>query len=385
MSRLRPLPALAVGVLAVAAVGAGLLVAAGDAAGPGPGPPLSWAPPTGWEDYARHTIGPEGGRIDLDDGEDHLLVAPETVAGPVEIVGGRDVVWIGGHVTVAPPASTVGHGARRGLVIRDDGGEQAGRTVHVEGLLIDGDGLAEGIDVDAPTADVQLQRIHVDTVRFLGADDRDGTGPFDGLGRNHPDVLQTYGGQRSLRVDGLTGSTAYQGVFLKEDHPDAPAGPMTLRNVDIDGVAIEGTDGFAYAANRLLFVHDPSTGPLRLDDVWLDVHPDAGKVDDDLNPREGSGGTWRGAFRDGDRLVAEPPPGTAGAGDAVELWTPEGRVLATVTTTDDGVVLGWPDRPDRILDADGDGPGVVRAGEPPVGDFVPRDEVGIDYRSPGYD
>lgn len=72
----------------------------------------------------------------------------------------------------------------------------------VEGLHISGADLAEGIQLDQRRgAIVQLQNIRVDTVH----------GTQQG---HHADVLQTWAGPRQLRVDGLTGSTGYQGMML---------------------------------------------------------------------------------------------------------------------------------------------------------------------------
>src|SRR5690606_40643055 len=112
-------------------------------------------------------------------------------------------------------------GERRGVLVRDDGGEEDGRIVHLEGLLIDGDDLGDGVNIDAPSAVVQLANIHVDEVGFRGADDRDGTGDYADIGDNHPDVVQPYGGFRELRIDGLSAASTYQGLFLKVDADDA--------------------------------------------------------------------------------------------------------------------------------------------------------------------
>ncbi|MFP4312532.1 MAG: hypothetical protein ACLFS9_11215, partial [Nitriliruptoraceae bacterium] len=42
---------------------------------------------------------------------------------------------------------------------------------------------------------------------------------------------------------------------------------------------------------------------------------------------------------------------------------------------------GWSDGP---LDWEGEEPGRIHRGPPPEGSFVPLEQVGTDYRSPGY-
>jgi hypothetical protein len=173
--------------------------------------PLHWAPPEGWHDYDAVELPVDGGRLRLDPGIDYRLTADRPIEGPLEIIGGRNVVWIGGAIVIDRPEPVDELHRAIGLTIRDDDGS-VDRTVHLEGLLLDGSGLNDGVNVDAPSAIVQLQNVHVAAVTFDGADDRDGTGPFDGMGRNHPDVVQVYGGHRELRIDGLTATSAYQGL-----------------------------------------------------------------------------------------------------------------------------------------------------------------------------
>lgn len=369
----------------------------------GPAPPISsddaaadqlwWPPPEGWEDFTPVDVEPIGGRIRLDDDEDYRLEAPDVVTGGVEIVGGRHVVWVGGHLRI-DDAGLVGAGERRGLLVRDDGDESDGRTVHLEGLLIDGNDLSEGVDIDAPSAVVQLANIHVETVGFRNADDRDGTGSYEELGDNHPDVIQTYGGFRELRIDGLTAASAYQGLFFKVDSDEGTGRPVKMRRVDVRAVSRDGTDGVQYAGNRMFFWDVDTVGDVWVESgtVWVQHHPDAGKVAGAPNPRSGSGSWWRGAYRDGEQLVEERPPGTARPVDAVERRqsvTGESSTLPATGQDDFGAFFYWPDGEAGRAGAellglvDGEG-GRIYGGTPPGGSFVSRDAVGLDYRSPGF-
>ncbi len=244
-------------------------------------------------------LDPEGGRIRLDSDVDYRIVGDRAISGPVEIIGGRNVVWIGGEINIRGADDDEPWSRGHGLTIRDAADDQSDRSrlVHLEGLLLRGNRLTEGIDIDAPTAIVQIQNVRVDAVRFAGADDRDGTGAYRGDGRNHPDVLQTYGGHIEVRIDGLSGRSGYQGLFLKIDHPDGQRGTVRLRRVDLEATEFVGADGVAYAGNRMYFWDVTTIGDqfVETGTVWIDHHPDAGKVADEPNPRptQVGGGTAR--------------------------------------------------------------------------------------------
>ena len=355
---------------------------------------LRWPPPDGWEDYETASLPPEGGRVRLDPDTDYRLAAEQAVSGPLELIGGRNIVWIAGEIVI--PRSGPADAPRRaiGLTVRDGTESDADdRVVHLEGLFIGGSGLSEGIDIDAPSAIVQIQNVHIDDVTFAGADDRDGTGSYEGEGRNHPDVVQTYGGHRELRIDGLSAQSGYQGLFLKIDHPDGRRGTVRLRNVHVEAIEFTGVDGVDYAGNRMYFWDAATIGDQFVDTgtVWIEHHENAGKVAGIANPRPGSGAWWHGAYRDQDsgELVLEPPPGTAGPADAVErLRAGEPVVVPRFDVDRHGPYLWWPmpdsDRHSALLDSTGEAPGRLHLGTPPGGTYVPRSMVGLAYDSPGH-
>jgi hypothetical protein len=169
------------------------------------GPRLAWAPPRLRRPITIR-VTPRRRALRLNNRRDYVLHLPHGglrgLRGLV-IEGGHNVVLIGGRISIPRPlkAHTPNDRLRRGLYLKGQTG-----TVHIEGLLIDGPGLWEGINLDERLgAVVQLENIRVETLR---ADDE------VGFTDNHPDVIQTWAGPAELRVDRLTGSTDYQGLML---------------------------------------------------------------------------------------------------------------------------------------------------------------------------
>ena len=205
---------------------------------------LSWRPPLLTAPETIH-VSETNRDLRLDPTKDYVVQMPSqplTGAGGLKIGGGRNVVLIGGEISL-PAGVGSGH-AGRGLYLKGQTG-----TIHVEGLLITGAGLNEGINLDQQLgAVVQLQNVRVDTVHGSSSGD-------------HADVLQTWAGPRQLRVDGLTGSTTYQGLFLLPRQSGAQAQPemMDLRRVDLTG-----SPESAY-----LMWRDDLSWPLHVSDVWV--------------------------------------------------------------------------------------------------------------------
>jgi hypothetical protein len=183
--------------------------------------------------------------LELDPTRDYVILPPATPLtnpGGVSINGGRNVVWIGGEISIPGTVAPTQKNGGRGLYLLNQTG-----TIHIEGLRIDGDGLAEGIDIGAPRATVQLRNLRIGPVRKR-----------PGLA-THPDVIQAWGGPKVLRIDGLTASTDYQGIFLQ---PQA-YGKVDVLRVELHDVDITGSPGSGY----LLWAATPV--PLRARDVFL--------------------------------------------------------------------------------------------------------------------
>lgn len=160
----------------------------------------------------------------LERGKDYVIELAEPIrkVGGVVISGGRNVVLEGGHITIPRAPDDASEGDRRGMLIRWQSG-----TVHIEGLLIDdrGGDLAEGIQINAPNARVQLVNVRIEGLDVRSSRD---------LEETHPDVVQPWGGVRELRISGLTGTSAYQGIFLKADQDSI--GRVTLDRVNLVGL-----------------------------------------------------------------------------------------------------------------------------------------------------
>ncbi len=231
---------------------------------------LAWAPPR-LTSPTLVTVTATTSKIELRSDRDYIVklpTTPLTLNGGLRIEGGRNVVMLGGEIVVPPRSEAPDSRERTGLLLKNQTG-----TIHVEGLRISGEDLAEGINLDqAEGATVVLQNIHVATVH----------GSRDG---HHADVLQTWAGPARLRVDGLTGSTEYQGLFLlPQQFVDTPPESFDLRRIVITGETGGANGGAAYllwtddtvpwlTAQDITLVDERSDleGMLRPPSVWQDA------------------------------------------------------------------------------------------------------------------
>jgi hypothetical protein len=207
------------------------------------------------------------------------------------IEGGHNVVLIGGRITVPHPTRRYppDDRLRRGLYLKGQTG-----TVHVEGLLLDGSGLWEGINLDERLgAIVQLENIRIETIR---ADDE------VGFTDNHPDLIQTWAGPAELRVDRLTGSTDYQAFMLAPVEYGTQPAPrrFVFRHVDVVAKS-------AHPCNcQMLWAF--GSFPLVVAGVWLRPHPHL-TVAQSVVPRDGRWSAVRSGRPPGGSFV---PRGVAG-------------------------------------------------------------------------
>lgn len=264
-SWLPPVPALACAtLLAVLAPGCGPQEASGSApeaasaeevsTQPLAATPLRWAPPV-LTNPITLTLGTGRTSNTLDPAKDYIIKLPRSKkVGSTTFVGGRNIVIIGGHITI-PVTSELG-AARRALYIKDATG-----TVHIEGVLVDGSGGEESdaLAISAPNAIVQVQNFRVSGLR----------GSNDGW---HADIIQPWGGVKELRVDRLTGSSHYQGLQVPID--SAPIGRATLQNVNL--VALEPLSSTAMGGYMLWLAHNCNDYPVSLANVY--VQPRAGRT-----------------------------------------------------------------------------------------------------------
>lgn len=207
---------------------------------------LSWAPPALSSPITVDAS--DGNRtLKLDPSRDYIvrITSPITASGGLSIIGGHNVVLIGGEInlpawyTTADPSKP-----NRGLYLKGWTG-----TMHVEGVQIAGV-LAEGIDVDTrtPGAVLQVENVRIDKV----------TGSYD---TNHADIIQNWAGPSVYRIDGLTASSSYQGLFLQSTQFGSVTDVADFRHINL-----AGADG---GGRYLLYRCTGAVANLALSDVWL--------------------------------------------------------------------------------------------------------------------
>jgi hypothetical protein len=157
--------------------------------------------------------------LHLDDSRDYVLKMPaQKKTGPLAIRGGRNVLIVGGYMSTTAKGPNIN--------VSDDAGTHVGRIVHIERMLIDGSSgvPSDGIKIQAPNTIVQLEMD-----RFVGF--------YGSLSGYHADVVQPGGGVKELRIDGFTGSSHYNNLYLRrETNPLEPAiGKVTIRNANMFG------------------------------------------------------------------------------------------------------------------------------------------------------
>ena len=212
---------------------------------------LRWAPPV-LTSPSLVIVSQQNRVLNLLPDRDYVIDMPSvalTGIGGLKIIGGRNVVLSGGSISISnAPADATGE-ERRGLLLKDQTG-----VVHIEGLALSGTSLSEGIQIASPLAIVQLQNIRVEKVRA-----RDTINFTD----NHPDVVQVWGGVRALRINGLTGISDFQGVFLKPD--SGTIGSAVIERTNIIG----GT-----TARQLMWKTTSASFPVTVSDVYVKPAPD---------------------------------------------------------------------------------------------------------------
>lgn len=300
---------------------------------------LTWAPPA-----LSNPIGIKVSngyhKLRLNPAIDYVILMPSTpltASGGLDIQGGHNVVLIGGEINIPWQGSSPPPLSRRALYLHGQTG-----VVHIEGLRLTGTDIAEGIDLDERSgATVQLQNIRVEGIHA-----RDELNFTD----EHPDLIQTWGGPRELRVDRFTGSTDYQGFTLQPRRYGSYPSRFTFRNVNIVGTT----------TSRKLLWQDGSD-PMSLSNVWVRCNPAMWSC---FNPSERTDGRWspvqKGSPPEGDFVPAgaagigyRSPGYAAGASASYAasytlhyLHQPTGL---TATTGDHKVILNWNDNPDPSL------------------------------------
>lgn len=219
---------------------------------------LTWAPPA-LVNPTVITLTKDSWSPKLDNEKDYLIQLPdEPREQTVRIQGGRNVVLIGGHIRIPKKGSS----DHRAIYILDGA---PSRTVHIEGVLVTCHDEDEGdaIAIDAPNTIVQVENFRVENLQ--GAINTK-------EGHNHSDIIQPWGGVAELRVDKLTGSSNYQGLFLNADFNRN--GAIRLKNINLtaDEEWFSGAKG-----GYMLWLDEKSSPPPRIELENVYVKPRMGR------------------------------------------------------------------------------------------------------------
>jgi hypothetical protein len=282
---------------------------------------LRWAPPELVNPQTVSLVAESYSLVRLDPNQDYIIQMPrQPFQRSLVIEGGHNIVLIGGEIYIPWQGDNPSISSRTALKIKHSTG-----IVHIEGLLLRGDDISEGIQIDAPQATIQLQNIGIFNVRA-----RDQVNFSD----NHPDLIQTYGNVADLRIDRFTGTSDYQGLFFKADY-NGPHGAIHISRTNIIG---EPT-----ARQLIWFQQQEGAFPVTLENVWVDV-PEGNSFGDAIWPNIYGG------------------------------YPSQAQIGYTTSTQ----VASWPaEMTPSIV-------GQVFEGMPPEGNFVNPEDIGISYISPGY-
>jgi hypothetical protein len=189
----------------------------------------------------------------------HMPATPFDAKNGIQLIGGRNVVLIGGEINLSQVYGSDLGKNNRAIFIKGDATQTVPRTIHIEGLLIGGV-LGEGVDIDSlsePGLTIRFQNIRFNS-ELQGS-----------YGTNHSDAIQAYNGPCHLEVDKLTAAIcAYQGIFLQPfSFGDGPVEEYTFRRMNLTGTSTAG---------YMLWKSSPTLYDITVDRVW--VSPAASKA-----------------------------------------------------------------------------------------------------------
>lgn len=234
---------------------------------------LPWAPPI-LEHAQTIEINNERNIVRLQEGKDYRLEIVEPISAPGGVIvrarGARHIVLVGGEINI-PHQGAYGsklsgsnlsfNDRRRGLYIKNWAG-----TLHVEGLWIHGDDLAEGINLGTtyPDAVAQLQNLRIE-----GVVSRPEEKAVNYSYVHHPDVLQTWAGPNRLCVARLTGTSEYQGFMIAPKDHGEQMEYLDLRQVNLRGIGVEGGRYLLWRKGENRGVGDDYVADAHIEDVWV--------------------------------------------------------------------------------------------------------------------
>jgi hypothetical protein len=185
-------------------------------------------------------------RLILEPDKDYVIQMPPTPVtseGGVWLVGGRNIVMVGGEIfNDTPIADGTETDLAYGLYLKDQTG-----TVHLEGLWIHGRGIGQAVVLSENNgATVQLQHSRLETLHPVGY--------------VHTDGIQSWSGPRRLRLFDVTIVTAGVGLQTQPHQ----FGPQTIDTWEYRRLNIRQTTAAAYALWK-----EPAAGGW-----WREIHED---------------------------------------------------------------------------------------------------------------
>lgn len=234
--------------------------AAPPATTPPSGDKLTWAPPSGWQNYPVKNVTSSGQTIINGGGGDVRVVLPKTgSAGAIKLTNCRNVVIMGGALKARAVSKDSDGQDQRLIYVQGCTG-----IVHIEGVYFEGNvagSETDAIAASAPSATIQMQNIYINRIR----------GSQDG---NHADMFQPWGGVKAYRVDRFTGYSNYQGfkpVLPTSSSKTIGSGYVKRTNLNGHSDAVSSKGGY-------LWWHPcPTSGykthPITLDRVFIKPRP----------------------------------------------------------------------------------------------------------------
>jgi hypothetical protein len=151
--------------------------------------------------------------IVLDQSRDYIVQCPPgtlELSSALNVWGGRNVVFENCDVDLTNPDWAARFSDQSG-------------TLWIHDLHFGGSQLTGGVQFQEPGATVVMRDVLFDKV-------------YGSQSTNHAELIQTWSGPDRLLIDGLTGSTTYQGLFLLPNQYDTSPPPTVfdLRHIDID-------------------------------------------------------------------------------------------------------------------------------------------------------
>jgi hypothetical protein len=220
---------------------------------------LTWAPPA-LTNPVTYRVSGTPTAITAAPGQDSIVRFTGPVNRRLDLEGGRNWVIVGGEINIDRPWERLVD--RNAIHVSDATG-----VVHIEGVFMHGAYINEGIKTCAPDAVLQIENDRIVDLHGTQAG-------------YHADVIQPYCGFKELRVDGLTGSSQFQGVMFKADRGSWRT--TTLKRVNLVGIAPQ--DGYLINVVSGCCNDDGNsyvTGPISLSDVY--INPDISHHDGTLS------------------------------------------------------------------------------------------------------